>query len=158
MVVELEDLADLKAIHESIDELKNNDVIKLILEENKKLKEHVHNIEEENKKLEDDLVDIELMVVKQDRYSRRNNIEIGGIPEHFNDEQLEEVSLSILNKLEVKWKDVDLSTIHGVFKNVKLSINNDNLCPYDVSLLGMCRHLFSKKKINSCFWEGKYLY
>ena len=35
---ELEDLADLKAIHENIDELKNN-VIKLILEENKKLKE-----------------------------------------------------------------------------------------------------------------------
>ena len=54
----MEDLADLKAIRESIDELKNN-VIKLILEENKKLKERLPNIEVENKKSEEDLADIE---------------------------------------------------------------------------------------------------
>ena len=107
---ELEDLADLKAIRESIDELKNN-VIRLILEENKKLKDRVRDIEE-NKKLEDDLGEIELMVVKQDRYSRRNNIETGGIPEHFDDEHLEEASLAILNKLEVKCTHEDLEACH----------------------------------------------
>ena len=40
---ELEDLADLKAIRESIDEFKNN-VVKLILEENKKIKRNVFAI------------------------------------------------------------------------------------------------------------------
>ena len=44
---ELEDLADLKAIRDSIDELKNI-VIRLIIEENKKLKERIINIEEIN--------------------------------------------------------------------------------------------------------------
>ena len=108
---ELEDLADLKAIRESIDELKNN-VMKLILEENKKLKERVANIEEENKKSEEDLADIEFMVAKQDRYSRRNNIEIGDIPDIFQDDQLEDISISILNKLDVKCSNEDLEACH----------------------------------------------
>ena len=196
---ELEDLADLKAIRESIDELKNN-VIKLIIEENKKLKERVANIEEENKKLEEDLADLEFMVSKQDRYSRQNNIEIGGIPDIFHDDQLEDLSVSILNKLDVKCssedleachrlpltkkeknsahpkrtilrfvnrkfselalqsrkklKGMDLWGIHGDLSNVKLTIG-DNLCPYDVNLLGMCKHLYAKKRINSCWsWKG----
>ena len=196
---ELEDLADLKAIRDSIDELKNN-VIRLILEDNKKLKQRVVNIEEINRKLEDDLADMEIEIAKQDRYSRRNNIEIGGIPDKFDDDQLEEVAIAILNKLEVncvsndleachrlpltkkektsghpkrsiirfvnrkfgelaltsrkKLKDMDLSSVHEDLRNLKITIG-DNLGPYDVSLLGMCKHLYSKKKISSCWsWKG----
>ena len=108
---ELEDLADLKAIRESIDELKNN-VIRLIIEENKKLKERIINIEEINKKLEDDLIDFEVIVAKQDRYSRRNNIEIGGIPVNFEGEQLENVAVSILNKIDVNCTNKDLEACH----------------------------------------------
>ena len=171
-------------------------MIRLIIEENKKLKECIINIEEINKKLEDDLAD-EIVVAKQDRYSRRNNIEIGGIPDNFQGEKLENVAVSILNKLDVncttkdleachclplerdsghpkrtilrfvnrkfgelaltsrkKLKDIDLSIIHDDLRNVILTVG-DNLCPYDVRLLGMCKHLFSKKKIDSCWsWKG----
>ena len=108
---ELEDLADLKAIRDSIDELKNN-LIRLILEENKKLKERVKNIEEINKNLEEDFADMEVAVAKQDRYSRRNNIEIGGIPDHFDGDQLEDVAIAILNKLDVKCVSHDLEACH----------------------------------------------
>ena len=107
----LKDLADLKAIRDSIDELKNN-VIRLILDDNKKLKQRVVNIEEINRKLEDDLAYMEIEVAKQDRYSRRNNIEIGGIPEKFNDDQLEDVAIAILNKLEVNCVSNDLEACH----------------------------------------------
>ena len=108
----MEDLADLKAIRDSIDELKNN-VIRLILEDNKKLKQRVINIEEINRKLEDDLADMEIEVAKQDRYSQRNNIEIGGIPDHFNNgDQLEDVAIAILNKLDVKCVSNDLEACH----------------------------------------------
>ena len=196
---ELEDLADLKAIRDSIDELKNN-VIRLILEENKKLKERVRNIEEINKNLEEDLVDMEVAVAKQDRYSRRNNIEIAGIPDHIDGDQLEDVAIAILNKLDVKCvshdleachrlpltkkekssgrpkrtvlrfvnrrfselalasrkklKGMDLSGIHGDLNNFTITVG-DNLGPFDVHLLGMCKHLYSKKKISSCWsWKG----
>ena len=47
------------------------------------------------------MADIEFVVAKQDRYSRRNNIEIGGIPDNFQGEELENVAVSILNKLDV---------------------------------------------------------
>ena len=68
----------------------------------------------------------------------------------FVNRKVSEFALTSRKKL----KDLDLSTIHEDFKNVKLSVN-DNLCPYDVNLLGMCRHLYSKKKINSCWsWKG----
>ena len=52
------------------------------------------------------------MVAKQDRYSRRNNIEIGGIPDIFHDDQLEDISISILNKLDVKCSNEDLEACH----------------------------------------------
>ena len=170
-------------------------MIRLIIEESKKLKERIIDIEEMNKKLEDDLADIEFLVAKQDRYSRRNNIEVGGIPDNFQGEELENVAVSILNKLDVKCnnkdleachrlpltkrerdsghpkrtilrlvnrkfgelalssrkklKDIDLPVVHDDLRNVVISVG-DNLCLYDVRLLGMCRHLFAKKKIDSC--------
>ena len=146
------------------------------------------------------MADIEIIVAKQDRYSRRSNIEIGGIPDNFQGEQLENVAVSILNKLDVnctnkdleachrlpltkrerdsghpkrtmlrfvnrkfgelalssrkKLKDIDLSVIHDDLRNVIITVG-DNLCLYDFRLLGMCRHLFSKKKIDSCWsWKG----
>ena len=49
---------------------------------------------------------------------------------------------------------MDLSSIHEDLINVTITIG-DNLGPYDVRLLGMCKHLFSKKKISSCWsWKG----
>ena len=87
-------------------------MIRLIIEENKKLKERVNNIEEVSKKLDDDLADIEIVVDRKDRYSRRNNIEIGGIPDHFHGDQLENVAISILNKLDVQCANKDLEACH----------------------------------------------
>ena len=55
---------------------------------------------------------MEIEIAKQDRYSRRNNIEIGGIPDKFDDDQLEEVAIAILNKLEVNCVSNDLEACH----------------------------------------------
>ena len=98
----------LLCIFHMMEQLKNN----VILEDNKKLKQRVINIEEINRKLEDDLADMEIEVAKQDRYSPRNNMEIGGIPDHFNGDQLEDVAIAILNKLDVKCVSNDLEACH----------------------------------------------
>ena len=49
---------------------------------------------------------------------------------------------------------MDFSGIHDDLRNVMITLGY-NLCPYDVRLLGICKHLFSKKKSNSCWsWKG----
>ena len=66
------------------------------------------------------------------------------------DRKFGELALSCRKKL----KDNDLSVIHDELRNVNITVG-DNLCPYDVRMLGMCRHLWSKKKIDSCWsWKG----
>ena len=68
-----------------------------------------------------------------------------------------EESLSLLLVLGKKLKDVDLSTIHGDFKNVKLSIELTTIiCVFTMSVYLVCVDIcFSKKKVNSCWsWKG----
>lgn len=197
---EIEQLDDLKSIRDSIEELKNN-VINRLLNENKRLKKHIEEIETQNYEQMDELEDnMRSLMAQQDRYSRRNNIEISGIPSEIDNECLEETSINILNRLDLsinvndveachrlpltknerkhnkpkrtiirfvnrkfcetalerrkKLKDTDLTSISPNLNSSDIFIS-DNLCQYDLMLLGMCRQLYTKAKIHACWsWKG----
>ena len=68
---ELEEISVLKAIHDGINELKDN-LIKLILEDNAKIKTHIAELERENENLVYDINELEHSIAKQDRYARCN--------------------------------------------------------------------------------------
>ena len=112
----LDDPTDLADIRESLAEIKEN-IINVILDDNKKLKAKLKEVEERNAELLDEMDDLRYEVVSLDRYSRRNNIEIGGIPENIQD--LEETVVAVLNHLEVNCSSADIQGCH------RLSLNSN---------------------------------
>ena len=86
----------LSKISDDISEMRN-EIIKNLVEENKKLQKKVKNLEEKVKK-------IAISTEATNQYGRRNNIEISGIPDYVNDEDLEETVKDILEKIDVKTK------------------------------------------------------
>ena len=69
-------------------------LIKNLQDKNKRLKTKV-NV------LENKIIDFEIQNNNVDQYSRRNNIEISGIPKSVRDNQLEEKVVDILKAIDV---------------------------------------------------------
>ena len=69
-------------------------IIKNLQDENKRLKTKV-NV------LENKIIDLEIQNNNVDQYSRRNNVEISGIPQSISDTQLEENVVHILKAIDV---------------------------------------------------------
>ena len=94
----------LSKISDDISEMRN-EIIKNLVEENKKLQEKAKNLEEKVKK-------IAISTEATNQYGRRNNIEISGIPDYVNDEDLEETVKDILEEIDVKTKKRDMEACH----------------------------------------------
>ena len=69
-------------------------IVKNLQDENKRLKTKV-NV------LENKIIDLEIQNNNVDQYSRRNNVEISGIPQSVSDNQLEEKVVDILKAIDV---------------------------------------------------------
>ena len=67
-------------------------MIDKLIEENAKLQDRLKLMEERVQKLETDLAD-------SNQHSRKNNIELSGIPNNVSDEDLENKYLELLNKI-----------------------------------------------------------
>ena len=98
----LEELKELKLslttiltdqMNKSISILREHVIDKLI-EENAKLQDRLNLMEDRVQKLETVLAD-------SNQYSRKNNIELSGIPNNVSDEDLEDKCLELLNKIVV---------------------------------------------------------
>ena len=66
-------------------------------------------LEENNKLLQNKIYDVEVKSASNDQYSRRNNLEIAGIPENINHEKLESTVCNLLDKLNIRvgWNDIE---------------------------------------------------
>ena len=85
-------------INKSIDSLKES-LIQNLVEENRKLKKRVNVLEDEVDDLYDRMLTLEADVNEQQQRSRRNNLEIHGIPNEILDENLEKATINILNNI-----------------------------------------------------------
>ena len=84
----------LTKISEDISEMRN-EIIKNLVEENKKIQEKVKNLEEK-------INQVAVSTESTNQYGRRNNIEISGIPDFVKDEDLEDTVKDILDKIDKK--------------------------------------------------------
>ena len=85
--------ADLHKLCEKIERLTES--MNQIVAENKKLQSDIAIIKNINRKLEDKIVYLEKNQPKREQYSRRNNVEISGIPNTIPDNDLENTVISI---------------------------------------------------------------
>ena len=91
-------------VNESIMSIKNT-IIDALKEENLKLQNKV-------KKLEEQLLEIDQKNNHLDQYSRRNNLEIQGIPANITDDKLEGKVIDIFSCLGIEVKGSDIEDCH----------------------------------------------
>ena len=91
-------------VNESIVSIKNT-IIDALKEENLKLQNKV-------KKLEEQLLEIDQKNNHLDQYSRRNNLEIQGIPANITDDKLEGKVIDIFSCLGIEVKGSDIEDCH----------------------------------------------
>ena len=107
----------------------NNNVILSMLrdmqQEFKELRNDIGYLEEENKKLReastmiDHNVEFERENYDHMQYTRRNNVEISGIPEIF-DNTLEDKVIDICNSLEIPIDKKDIESCHRMFQKPEI--------------------------------------
>ena len=84
--------------------------IEALKEENIKLHKKCENLETR-------LFDLEKASNKQDKYTRRNNLEIHGIPVDVKDEQLEQKIIDIFSHLNISISKPDIEDCHRLNKS-----------------------------------------
>ena len=111
-------------------------IIKNLQDESKRLKTKV-NV------LENNIIDLEIQNNNVDQYSRRNNVEISGIPQSVSDNQLEEKVVDILKATDVNITTKETEACHRLGKkkkNVIVRVINRKHC---------LKALRNKKKLKS---------
>ena len=102
--------ADLNKLCEKIESLTES--MNQILTENKKLQSDTVIMKNVNQKLEEKIVYLEKNQAKGEQYSRRDNIEISGIPNRIPDEDLENTRISICKDSGVEMNPKDVEGCH----------------------------------------------
>ena len=72
----------------------------------------------ENTRLNKRVYDLECEFYKNQQYNRRNNIEISGIPDTVQDNELEDKVIEILEKIDVKVVNRDVEACHRLQKKI----------------------------------------
>ena len=83
-----------------------------IVAENKKLQSDIEIVKNVNRKLEDKIVYLEKNQAKAEQHSRRNNVEISGIPNTIPDNDLETTMISICRDFGVEIDSKDIESCH----------------------------------------------
>ena len=93
--------------------------------------------------MENKIIDLEIQNNNVDQYSRRNNVEISGIPQSVSDNQLEEKVVDILKAIDVNITTNEIEACHRLGKkkkNVIVRVINRKHC---------LKPLQNKKKLKS---------
>ena len=124
----------MKSIQESIDSFRDDfkntlaqlqqdllaikdTVIKNLLDEKKRLKERVKLLEENYDEHQDYIIDIEKQSQALEQYTRRNNLEISGIPNNISDEDLETKCIEILEAVDISVDNSKIEVCHRLPMN-----------------------------------------
>ena len=88
---------------------KLNDTISQLHSTNEKIRSDLTVVKNVNAKLEERIISLEKSQAKSEQYSRRNNIELSGIPNDIPEDNLEKVVIGICHDsdVEIEPKDID---------------------------------------------------
>ena len=99
--------ADISNLCNQISKL--NDTISQLHSTNEKIRSELAVVKNVNTKLEERIICLEKNQAKSEQYSRRNNIELSGIPNDIPENNLEKVVIDICHdsSLEIEPKDIE---------------------------------------------------
>ena len=92
-------------------------VIKNLLDEDKRLKKRVKLLEENYDEHQDHITDIQKQSQALEQYTRRNNLEISGIPNNASDEVLETKCIEIPEAVDISVDNSEIEACHRLPMN-----------------------------------------
>ena len=107
------------------------------------LTELVNNLKYRLHSVEVKLYEAEVRINKFEQYTRRENLEISGIPDNINQDQLENTVLRILESIGVQTDSYHISACHRLSRNKKQQSANTIIRFTDRKII---YDIFSKKK------------
>ena len=106
-----------KELQEQIDELKSSNIqLKAELE---KVKSTNIDFEAANDDLQDRMYYLEVDMAKLEQYTRRENLQIRGIPSNINQSNLEAYVIDILGQIGVKVQSYHIAACHRLYNKNK---------------------------------------
>lgn len=94
-----------------LNEMKNK-IISNLIEQNKKMQQKIEALENTVYDQNKELRDLQLTTEATNQYGRRSNIEISGVTNDIDDDQLEDKMIEIFNKMEVNVTKSDIESCH----------------------------------------------
>ena len=91
---------------------KLNDTISQLHSTNEKITSDLLVVKNVNAKLEERIISLEKSQAKSEQYSRRNNIELSGIPNDIPEDNLEKVVIDICHDSDVEIEPKDIEGCH----------------------------------------------
>ena len=154
MTIKVKDLSDkldaavselkgeLKSLNSGIIEMKD-EIIKNLMKENKLLNQKVCILEEK-------LLLQESQTYALDQYTRRNNLEITGIPEDIDDNSLEEKVIEVLGAVDITVDENDIEACHRLPPTKKNSKKKTIVRFVNRKFVETAVHKTSREKLLSC--------
>ena len=104
----------INKLNKAITKIRNNkyEIIQSLKNEVSSLQNSVDKLESQVHLLEDALINNEIKINNADRYSRRNNIVIQGVPQSVKFKDLEDKVINVLGKVNVKVTKNDMKACH----------------------------------------------
>ena len=114
--------------------------------ENKRLQAKVELLENQVEETSKRLIDVERCVIENQQYSRRNNVEIQGIPDSVEENDLEEKIIEVLSSIDVPVSPEEIEACHRLYsksspKPVIIKFMNRKKCDEIME---------NKRKLSSC--------
>ena len=85
-----------------------------MLRDNGNLKKKVEELYEDNNNIFDSLYNIDVKLIQNNQYSRRENVEFANIPENVSQKELEPLIIKILNSMNIKIQSYGIVAVHRI--------------------------------------------
>ena len=118
-------LEEIKKLQIAMENSKN-EIIQRLQKENLVLKKSVSNLKNELEDQNDLMHEMERDIVELQQYVRRNNIEIVGIPESVQQEDLEEKVIELASELSITLTKNDIEACHRLAKKPRDNDKNSS--------------------------------
>ena len=117
---------------------KLNDTITQLHSTNKKIRSELAVVKNVNTKLEERIISLEKNQAKSEQHSRRNSIQLSGIPNHIPENNLEKVVVErmfILDYFSINWNEILKPEEQNIDYSTEIFLNQinellDNFAPF----------------------------
>ncbi|XP_057291154.1 uncharacterized protein LOC130613821 [Hydractinia symbiolongicarpus] len=111
----IEQISNLKEYFKNGLLQQKNDIVEQLRTENKVLRDEIDAMKEKNQEKDKFMLELEKDVINLQQYVRRNNVEICGIPNSIDQDELQDKVIEIAKAIGVEFSESDVEACHRLY-------------------------------------------